>query len=633
MLKVFIEKSRAGRDARSHKSFLAIVQSICLFLFAAILFAACHQPSKSRRIIFIILDSARADRFSCYGYHRQTSPNIDKLANEGVVFLNHFTQSTLTRASLPNIFYSRYFFKPLFPSSPNVPYSTPQDLFRDVDSESISMSKSFAGEGLRTSMISAHYWMKPGTLLAHEFDEVHDLSTVLHSPKKLSHQGGDQVIDFSIDWIRKHREQDFFLYIHLMDTHYPHYLGEDAKAFLKADGMSSQRPSRFNKRGWPDNTSGPLSKEERNYLDAIYDGGIRFADRHLGRLFAFLKKDGLRENTVISLTSDHGENLLEVPGRFTHGGPWYDIVGHVPFIIYSPGNLAPAKAKFLSEHVDVMPTLLALVGGSLPAGKKTDGIDLVSVLRGKRQPKSYVFTSDSGRTARFKCFFNTQPNKILGLFHEEHASPDLSSINGELYDLAQDPLETRNLWTEHPEVIREILNQYRVKMREPHLRFVHAGTRRQPDSAFAISSNHFGINAGDGDWEQNSDWQDFYLLGRPGGSSLEVEFPIPNGSYSVIAAGIGTARLRFPEPDKKELLLRSKTLPETEKITTSKAEEMHIGTIRISNERFKATLICDTDYPFLIRHFGFIPLPTGQKKAPKLDEDAEERLRTLGYVR
>ena len=88
------------------------------------------EPPKPRQAILFMLDAARPDRFSCYGYHRTTTPEMDRLAGQGVLFSKHFAQGTYTRASVSSLLYSRYFCKPLFPSSTQVPYSSPSNLFR-----------------------------------------------------------------------------------------------------------------------------------------------------------------------------------------------------------------------------------------------------------------------------------------------------------------------------------------------------------------------------------------------------------------------------------------------------------------------------------------------------------------------
>ena len=96
---------------------------------------------------------------------------IDALAAEGTIFLNHYVQATTTRSSLPSMLSSRYFIPPLFPASAQVPYSSPEDLFRRPDPMSVSLPRALAGAGFHTALISAHTWLREETPFALEFDE------------------------------------------------------------------------------------------------------------------------------------------------------------------------------------------------------------------------------------------------------------------------------------------------------------------------------------------------------------------------------------------------------------------------------------------------------------------------------
>ena len=361
------------------------MRSLFALLFS-LLFASCAADEQPRQAIMILLDAALADRLSCYGYHRQTTPNIDAMAARGVVFLNHFVQDTRTRATLPTIFYSRYFLPSLFPQSDRVPYSAPEELFRGLDDEAVSMVKALSEAGLMTSMISAHSWLKPGTLFADQFDQVHDLSTELEVDRSYGYPRAEPVVDYAIDWIEAHRDQDFFLYIHMMDTHLPHPLDDDSKGFLPPEVVNSPPPLDFAAR--KQGTGVELTAIERQYLDALYDGSLRYTDRHLGRLFEHV--ENRLGDTLIVLTSDHGEHLLEHPGRYLHGGVWYDLVARVPLIIVDPGRVDPGRVESLAEGVDIMPTVLGLLGVTLPPGKTTDGVDLRSSLSGGVTGKSHV---------------------------------------------------------------------------------------------------------------------------------------------------------------------------------------------------------------------------------------------------
>jgi len=360
---------------------------------------ACNSQKTPPNAILILLDTARADRFSSYGYERQTTPNIDRFAGNGVVFLNHFSQGTHTLREIPNIFYSRYFFRPLFPGNPEIPFYNPNDLIRVDDPESISLPKALSFSGYWTCIISAHAWIKPNTPFAKQFNEVHDLSTELKYPEEQAYPDARQVVDYAIRWIQKNQDKQYFLYLHFMDQHFPHFFKEDARTILDEQDLPVQRPERFSENGWLRNDSEPLTAAEKAYLDALYDGSMMFTDRHLGRLFSNLGE--ALQNTVVAVSSDHGEELMEAPDRFGHGHLWYEAVAHVPFILSYPQKLKKHRVTFFSENVDIMPTLLSLMGVPMPAGKKADGVDLTAVLGGEIKPKDYAVMLRGIRNNRF----------------------------------------------------------------------------------------------------------------------------------------------------------------------------------------------------------------------------------------
>jgi arylsulfatase A-like enzyme len=544
-----------------------------------------------RHVVLILLDAARADRFSCYGYTRSTTPHIDALAADGAVFLNHFSQATATVEALPALFYSRYFSRPILPHNASVPLSDPADLFRTEDPESISLPRLLKSAGFRTAIVSAHSWIKPDTRLAREVDELHDLSTSATYPEKYGYPPAPQVVDRAIAWIGENRERDFFLYVHLMDTHFPHFLESDARAFLREEGYGDADLDRFESEGW--DHSFPLSGAQRDHLDGLYDGSLRYADREVGRLLGRLAELGIAERTLVAITSDHGEQLLESPERMGHGGPWYDLVGRVPLIVSFPGRLAPRRTEMLSEHVDVLPTVAGLLEVDVPAGRVPDGVDLTRILQGDLSPKPYVFGPWSVRSARYKAFFGENVARSL----EEDGREMPSEVeNGHLYDLANDPLEHRNLWRLRPRVRTRLLSAYVEAMRSPYHRYVASVSREQPRSAFAISANHFELDGpSERGWRLTQGWKRFSLRAEPSAPPLEVRFPLPNGRYRVAASVRGEGRVTLAG----DVVALANAADES--------EVLPLGSVEITEETFRAEVTPGARSGFAIRYFSFTP--------------------------
>lgn len=167
----------------------------CFLLLLVVMGAShCGWMSPPRQAILIVLDAARPDRFSAYGYSRETTPAMDRLAKSGVVFENTYTQATYTRHALPRLLYSRYFSVPMLPFSEAVAFSSPRDLFRRHDAQAMSLPRVLAASGYRTAAISAHSWISAETDFAQQFDEIYDLSALLDFDHSRGFPEGEKVI-------------------------------------------------------------------------------------------------------------------------------------------------------------------------------------------------------------------------------------------------------------------------------------------------------------------------------------------------------------------------------------------------------------------------------------------------------
>ena len=585
----------------------------------------CDRGSSEvrRQAILFLLDAGRPDRFSCYGYEHPTTPEMDRLAASGVVFRQHFAQATATRGSLSSLIYSRFYCLPLFPNSPQVPYARPSNLFRRPDDAQISFVKILEAEGIKTAAISAHIWTGEKTAFADEFGEMHDLATRF-ADRERPYPSAEEVIDYAINWIRKNKDQDYFLYVHLMDTHMPHFFDQDAQEFFGSPTYDTNRFLPGGVRTVPDSA---LTEEDRRYVNALYDGSMRYTDRHIGRLAAFLRKENLLADTLIAITADHGEHLFDQPGGktregvsvFTHGGPWWDPVARIPLILHYPRKLEPGEFTHLSEGVDLGPTLLGLLDVSVPAGKSFDGIDLVQVINGYAPPKDHILKRRCIRTASYKCLFGTSDDVLLG-----DPPPDVQALTGKLYDLATDPGETTDLFQAKPEVVGELLQQYRKSMVGLFQRYQAAQSSQQPTSAFAIAARHMNTDVlladatgrplPDG-WSRRRTSSESFIVAKNSHEPLSVHFPLPNGRYLLSLKMQGHIMLEVGD-ERRELTARG---------------VVEFGVINVTDEVFRAIIRPLGERPAGLAFFGFIP-----PGATILDDDAVreqlERLRALGYV-
>lgn len=600
---------------------LTAAAGLLIIVLAVFLLHGIKNTGPKRRAILIVLDAARADRFSTYGYGRNTTPNMDRLARNGVVFLNHFTQATHTRTEIPRLFNSRYFFIDLFPNHPSIPVREPDQLFLKPDPQSLSLPRALSAAGLRTCLVTAHFWMQTGTPFVRDFDEAYNLYQMTGSIPQT-----DLTVQTAIQWLEDHQQDDFFLYLHLMETHIPRRLGKNAKRFLTRSGYSLERPAGFTSDDLPENPTRTLNEAQRNYMDALYDGSLRDADDHLRELFQFLEESGTLKDTLIVITSDHGEYLLETEGRFLHGMNWYDIVAKVPLIISYPRKLSAASVKDFSESVDVMPTMLALLNIPLPPSKTMDGVDLVKDLRDRKQGRHFVTAEDGIRDTQYKCIFETPSQELF--------QQDQALIRGELYDLRTDPMETQNVWQAHPDVVSQMISEYKARMQPLYSRYKSATTDDPPLGAFAIGANAFSLNwktpaelsaAG---WQKDTDSSHFHIFSSGNAQPITIEFHIPNGTYRVEAGALGEAQITMngsPAP----VMIHTQREPAGQTPPLNE-EIVPIGLVKIRDRIFHADIRCQKQRAFLLSHFGFTALESESSGTSREQDD--ETLRSLGYV-
>ncbi len=356
-------------------------------------------------LVFITIDTLRADHLTCYGYRRPTSPEIDRLAAEGTLFENGWAHAPSTRYSMPALASGRW------PSA------------IDWD-ESIWWPR--MGRGVRTLAEALHdagYFT--GALYSYNYFDAADrrgfergvdlyssargaLHVAVNGPMESRGSSSREMADDAIAFIDAHKDRKFFLWLHFYDPHLSYEKHPEVASFGSSD------PSRVD----------------------LYDGEIRFTDLHVGRVLARLKELGLWGRTAVVLTGDHGEGFGE-HGVTEHGFDLYAPQTRVPFIVRVPG-LPAGRTAVPAGHVDIAPTLVNLARGKQEPS--FFGRSLVPELEGKQPadaPTRGVFqevTSERGK----KRALLTATRHLLWNWVPENTT--------ECYDRVRDPGETRDLW-------------------------------------------------------------------------------------------------------------------------------------------------------------------------------------------
>jgi arylsulfatase A-like enzyme len=439
----------SGKVGLSALVFLAGVNTGSLAL-------AHRAPQSGLNVLLITIDTLRADHLSAYGYSRQTSPNIDRLAREGVLFERAISQWPKTSPSFASMMSSTY-------GHTNGLIRTTAQRMPD---RFLMLAELLKAGGYSTRAAVAN--VNLGRLF--NFDQGFD--TYLEPWRETDERRrSDLVTHDGLDLLRQAAEEKrpFFVWLHYFDPHaryqpakpYDGMFVNDAH-FDAAWRMPFQSERRKDIGGIP--TTASLGREDRiAYYVAQYDAEIREVDQQVGVILRDLEKRGLAGNTLVILTSDHGESLGDHNYFFEHGRFPYDDCVHVPLVVRAPGtSKAGHVVRSPVELIDLVPSVLDLAG--LPADREAQGKSFRRLLEGAPDGGSlwqYAF-SESGYGEEYQRSVTTERYKLVYVPDTD----DQQVMKGralELYDLHDDPGETKNLIDERPEVavpLREQLSHW-----------------------------------------------------------------------------------------------------------------------------------------------------------------------------
>ncbi len=351
-------------------------------------------------VILVSIDTLRADRVGAYGYGKGTTPHLDALAREGVVFERAISPVPLTLPAHATLLTGRL--PPRHGVRDNLGFALP--------AAQSTLATRFRAAGRPTGAAVSSYVMRAATGLAAGFELYDDALTVDAATASLGAQqrDGAVAVESLARWIETQRERPFFAFLHLYEPHTPYAPPEPFR-------------SRF---GDP------------------YDGEVAYADELLGKLLARLRAAGLHDSAVIAVTSDHGEMLGE-HGEQEHGFFLYRAALEVPLVLRLPGGAHGGRRVAAPAGLaDVAPTLLELVG--LPAGE-TDGASLRPAIAGAPQPARPQYSETLYPRLHFGW------SELFAVTDERFRH--VRAPRPELFDLKTDRAESRNLAAERESVV------------------------------------------------------------------------------------------------------------------------------------------------------------------------------------
>ncbi len=425
-----------GPAARVQTSLKNVPDPEAIELLVEPLRALEPRTDDRRNVLVISVDTLRADHLGCYGYTRATSPRIDAIAKEGVLFEQVVAPAPWTLPSYGS------FFTGCSPAMHRAGVNTDKEhrFGRDEDgtkkelevlrSDLPTLAETLAAAGYATAGFQANSFLRAKNGLSRGFDRY-----VFYQYRS------DFGADLATKWIEGHRGRPWFCFLHVMDVHQPYappppYDTKFSKVSFEevADYPPNIDELRAKK---PDEATRKLLVDE-------YDGAIASVDERIGLVLDKLKQLGELDRTLVVIHSDHGEEFWE-HGGYEHGHAEHEEVLHVPLVLRMPGKL-PEGARIAPRvrGIDVMPTIVALLGIQPPSG--IEGKSLLPLVEGKSEsPRECISEATLHGAREIKALTSGSERLTLA-----------GNVPGVLYDLAADPGETRDLRSDREERAKEM---------------------------------------------------------------------------------------------------------------------------------------------------------------------------------
>lgn len=412
------------------------------------------DPARQARpnVLFVLVDALRGDALGAYGADPPRTPVLDRLADRGLVFRRAYSNAPKTVPSVASLFTATPPWVHRIEAGPG----QEGEGLSYLSDRLVLAPEVLDGAGYWTGMITTTGWITPEVNYDQGVDEY-----------VLTDRADAAVIEAAEEFIARHADERFFVYVHLLDLHdYYHaerlFAGpehEEAAISDELRALDEASPSTIYRRLRTEPER--FTEADAAYLRRAYDRGLEATDGMIGRLVAALEANGVLGETLVVVTSDHGEQFLE-HGRLVHGGNGlYEEVLRVPLVMAGPG-VEPGAVEGPVGSVDVFPTLFDLLG--IDAPEELSGRSLAPGGSGRSggasggEPNAVVATSGSAWklvTGRWSYILSEKYDRE------------------ELYDLVEDPGERHDLAAERPELraeLRRLLaREIRRGQRHPYL--------------------------------------------------------------------------------------------------------------------------------------------------------------------
>lgn len=438
-----------------------------------------------KNIIIIIIDAFRTKNVSLYGYNKVTDKNLIKIAKDSIILKDFFSSSNATAPSLTSLFTG------LYPNNHGIihqfPYTTQEEIDK-LNNVNFWLPSYLQSKGYETIAIDwIGLWFKNGFNYYDEKEEKQSalkkfmktpiIKKILLGLPNLVYKLGKKMVKtraseeftpaedtmgLGLSKIKEavKAKKPFFLFMHFWDTHFPFpttpFKGSGKKNIgevLEKIKSKSQREY-FKKRV----TDIDLYSIE-DMIDK-YDASIQMVDEQIGKLYKYLKKNGLWNDTILVVLGDHGTSLVDHENYFSSSG-LFDETIHVPFIIHLPGFKGREVDGFV-QNVDILPTILDYLGEKLEEfDNELDGESFLSLINGN-QIRDKVFFFD-GLAEDIKGVRTKNHKLIIAKENSCNLCKSFHHDEIEEYDLSKDPNELKNIFNGDSELMGELMRFLEVK--------------------------------------------------------------------------------------------------------------------------------------------------------------------------
>jgi len=402
---------------------------ILLLALPLLLCAGCdREPAQPLNLVIVLVDTLRADHLHYHGYHRETSPRLDQWAARSQVFMRHHSTSSRTGPSVASIFTG------LFPRSHGVINPlTSFDAKGVLDQDQTTLAEVLSAAGYEcfgyTANLNASGRFGFGQGFAdYRYCRTGRASEVRENVRRL---------------LSEPRDKPFFLYLHYMEPHSPYKAPATYDSLYVDPAYRGRINGSHRQLNQIVKGESQVDEADVNHLRALYDQEIRYTDDEFGQLIDLLAERGFLDNTLLVFVADHGEEFME-HGSVLHGYTLYQEQLHVPFFIHDPRREESQRIGAVTRHVDLLPTLLELLG--VDHAGPVQGRSLVPLLGGREAAEEEVEVLAEAslmavKTVRQRSLMVADWKLIEGI---------VPAATLELYNLREDPGEQRDLLATEP---------------------------------------------------------------------------------------------------------------------------------------------------------------------------------------